>query len=160
MKLEEFYGADARRGPSGEVDFGVMWRGYSGGSWPSYRVSWIKATGEVYAVRQNREQDDVRVLGVVAERDILEAVLQGWADHTTDGIGWVRQQLVAAGFAEALPLDAAPELGNFSAEVIDSGGGQVRLLVDRDTLFYPAVGRKVWVILVRELAEVGDGIPF
>lgn len=37
-------------------------------------------------------------------------------------------------------------LGNFGARVTDSGGGKVELLVDRDTLFYPAVGTHVEVI--------------
>lgn len=35
---------------------------------------------------------------------------------------------------------------NFSAVVTDAGGGEVRLLVDRDTSEYPEVGERVYVL--------------
>lgn len=35
---------------------------------------------------------------------------------------------------------------SFLATVVDAGGGEVRLLVDRDTMEYPPVGKRVEVV--------------
>jgi hypothetical protein len=40
----------------------------------------------------------------------------------------------------------------FGATVVDAGGGEVRLLVDRDTTTYPAPGQRVLVIDQSEAA--------
>jgi hypothetical protein len=156
VTLEEFYAQEPRRKASGEVDFGVMW-----GDWPHRRVSWIKATGEVYAVRQNRELDGVEVLGVVGTREELEARLHGWPEHIhiDAGLGWIRERLEGASTPAAeAALDRMA--GEFSGEVVDSGGGRVLILVDRDTLFYPAVGRRVRVIFERTGKDREESLPF
>jgi hypothetical protein len=43
--LAAFYGADARRWPSREYDFGLRWRGEDGST---YRAALVEATGELY----------------------------------------------------------------------------------------------------------------
>lgn len=43
----------------------------------------------------------------------------------------------------------------FSGVVVDAGGGEVRILVDRDTESYPAVGQRVSVVTV-ERPETPD----
>lgn len=82
----------ARR--SGEVDFGVWWFDAEREPW---RVSWVRATGDVYAVRTNGGQ--VIVLGNMSNRRELEQRLDGWAEvcgkpHSLD---WVRKRLAAGG---------------------------------------------------------------
>ena len=37
----------------------------------------------------------------------------------------------------------------FGATVVDAGGGEVRLLVDRDTTTYPTPGQRVLVIKIQ-----------
>ena len=50
--LQAFYDADPRRGCSPEADYGVHWRQHP---WPgTWRVSYVKATGEVYALHQDQ----------------------------------------------------------------------------------------------------------
>ena len=48
--LDHFYSEDPRRQRSRESDFGVQWREEAAG--PRFRVSWIEATSELYALRQ------------------------------------------------------------------------------------------------------------
>ena len=77
---------DARR-RSGEVDFGVLWC-LAGKPWPHYRISWIRDTGELYAVEQGNFMDVgpdldlmVYVLGHYRTLDEVEEELAGWADY-------------------------------------------------------------------------------
>lgn len=117
--LDAFY--DDRPAPerrySPEADFGVHWR-TDGRTWPQWRVSYVKATGEVYAVEQTGACR-VRVLAVVPPDDpaddpdpyhgvtrgryyfTLDAILDGWADPDTSGhdLAWIEQRLTAAGKA-------------------------------------------------------------
>jgi len=86
--LKDFYAADERRIGSGEVDFGVMW----GEKWPHYRVSWIEATGEVYAF-EHGPSAHVVVLGYAATRNHVDEALEGWYDHCHGGVAWVEYQL-------------------------------------------------------------------
>lgn len=62
----EFFGTPARE-LSREADYGVMWT-LPGRAWPQWRVSYIEATGEVYARQQGGAaagQELVIVLGAV-----------------------------------------------------------------------------------------------
>ncbi len=70
------------RKTSREVDFGVRWRLLEEPTdWP-WRVSWIANTGELYAVEvvaHGRRR--AIVLGRYAEREEVEALLEGWAER-------------------------------------------------------------------------------
>lgn len=113
--LAAFYGARPERRRSPEVDYGVHWRD-GRQLWPEYRVSYVQATGEVYAVRQaGRGGNAVRVLGVVPPDEdtrretrpwdraaayyrTLEGILDGWADDEVSGfdLAWVEARLTQA----------------------------------------------------------------
>lgn len=103
LSKDEFYnrGMDMRhrvnmargekRTRSPELDFGVWWRGER--PWPTYRVSWVEATGEIYATDSRSELIDV--LGVVNGREEIEDVLQGWADvcGKERSLYWVKDRI-------------------------------------------------------------------
>jgi hypothetical protein len=119
--LEAFYDDQPERGTSGEADFGVHWHA-NGQSWPEWRVSYIQATGDVFAVEQygtckvrvlgNVEPDpDERYskdqAGGIAWSDkhgrgtyytTLDKILDGWADPDVSGhdLAWIGQRLAAA----------------------------------------------------------------
>lgn len=100
--IEIFYSADERRRRSGESDYGCHWRD-SVAPYPQYRVSYIQATGEIYAV-QLGGKGHVEVLGKVPpdEEDpyykTLDCILKGWADvcGTKGNLDWVRKCLEEA----------------------------------------------------------------
>jgi hypothetical protein len=109
MTLEEFYRSNARR-LSDEADYGVHWRD-GAIYWPTWRVSYVRDTGEIYATKQGgSETSVVRVLGVVPADETadgggcwyqtLERLLEGWAtlDHDWK-LSWVVGKLRAAGKA-------------------------------------------------------------
>jgi hypothetical protein len=113
--LEAFYDDQPERRFSGEADYGVGWQ-VDGREWPRWRVSYVQATGEIYAVEQTGACR-VRVLAVVepdpvAPRDqllyyrntyyqTLDRLLDGWADPDVSGhdLAWIEQRLAAAGKA-------------------------------------------------------------
>lgn len=118
--LDAFYLDDPRRWTSREADYGVMWRdaGFSRFSGPQWRVSYIQATGEVYALSS---RGPVRVLGVVPADDgpdwnrTLRAILGNWADPAVnDGFNltWVAGRLREAACSDACPLGYAPGLAS------------------------------------------------
>ena len=96
LNLQAFYDGDERRRRSGEADYGVNWTQY-GHPFRRWRVSYVHATGEVYAVQFGGQ---VEILGRVPpdERGLyyqtLDTVLAGWADGYKD-LGWVRERLAA-----------------------------------------------------------------
>ena len=104
--IEAFYSEDERRRRSGECDYGVWWRGDV--SIPTYRISYVQATGEVYAIQLTSGYDAAEVLAVIApdEGDIyyrtLDRILEGWPDQCGEigSLSWVRERLEAA-IAEA-----------------------------------------------------------
>jgi len=69
---------DPRRAKSLEVDFGVFWR-LGKANWPQWRVSWIEATGELYAKELAPDSDRYIVLGQFATREEVEERMAGWA---------------------------------------------------------------------------------
>ena len=106
--LEAFYCEKEARRRSPEADYGVWWRddrrsGYC-------RVSYVQATGEVYALHIGDEQ--VEVLGVVPPDpyggarityargkfkfyQTLDQILGGWVDKMGEpgGLAWIRERL-------------------------------------------------------------------
>jgi hypothetical protein len=107
---EAFFRADERRRRSGESDYGVWWRDELGAVW---RVSFVHATGEVYALHQGPPtmtpmgRDLVMVsasAGVDGPLLVLaaglteaetEARLEGWAEMCgrPNSLGWIRERL-------------------------------------------------------------------
>lgn len=96
---------------SGEMDFGVWWTDGEA-RWPSYRVSVVHATGDVYAINTTRASGVVLLLGTVAHNGndrcpidgpctddcayrAAEAALVGWTDHIHElgSLRWVRARL-------------------------------------------------------------------
>ncbi len=82
---------DPRRSKSAEVDFGVWWR-MEGQKWPTWRVSWIEDTGELYAKEQLPDSGRFIIIGTFRTREAVERFMQGWADkkpfllHTPAGV--------------------------------------------------------------------------
>ena len=107
LSRKDFYDTGPRRRRSNEADYGAHWRLHPRRG----RVSYVRDTGEVYAVRQNgRPQGPVFVLGVVSADEVtdelrdlyyrtLEGILEGWPESCTqtDGLLWARDRLAAAG---------------------------------------------------------------
>jgi hypothetical protein len=124
VDLEDFYNADPRRRHSEELEFGTDWS--EGGA--RTQVSWVEATGEVYAMRDplgglwsdvigdqgvskvSDEQLTVEVLGVVNGRDRVAAVMSGWEAAMSAGddtVSWVRDRIAHAD-AEIADAPAQP----------------------------------------------------
>jgi hypothetical protein len=113
VDLEAFYDADPRRRHSEELEFGNDWMDRGART----QVSWVEDTGELYAMRDPlgglesdvigdmratpvvEEQLTVEVLGVVAGRDAIGAVMSGWDKAMTasdNSIDWVRERIAHA----------------------------------------------------------------
>lgn len=71
---------ERKRSP--EVDFGCWWTLNIGKDDirrpPFWRVSWIKDTGELYAV--NLSQDTFFVIATISGREHVEDLMDGWAE--------------------------------------------------------------------------------
>jgi hypothetical protein len=101
--IDAFYAARGGKF-SRECDYGVWWSDNPQG-FPRYRVSYVKDTGDVYAINQTTGR--VEVLGTVEpdpidERDFrsrwegpLDDLLEGWPDRCgpPGGLAWVRSRL-------------------------------------------------------------------
>jgi hypothetical protein len=113
VDLEDFYAADPRRRHSEELEFGTDWQEAGART----EVSWLEATGEIYAMRDplgHLNSDlfgdmsvspvpgnvlTVEVLGVVPGRDRAAAVMSGWETAMTSGensLAWVRDRIAHA----------------------------------------------------------------
>jgi hypothetical protein len=112
VDLNDFYDGDPRRRASEELEFGSDWD--EGGA--RTQVSWLAATGEIYAMRDplgrlvsdvlgdmsarpvSEKQLTVEVLGTVADRSALTAVMSGWetAMPAADSLAWVRDRVAHA----------------------------------------------------------------
>jgi hypothetical protein len=111
--LRAFYDDRPERRASGEADYGVHWL-VGGQHWPSWRVSYVQATGELYAVSLHGLDCPVVVLGVVPPDDpaddpnpgasrgryyfTLDGILDGWADPDVSGhdLAWIVRKLASA----------------------------------------------------------------
>jgi hypothetical protein len=112
VDLEQFYNDDPRRRHSEELEFGRDWsEGQS-----RCEVSWVEATGELYAMREpevgiaadglggmhvssaNARDLVIEVLGTVPGRDAVESVMSGWEHAMTEpnSLGWVRDRVTNA----------------------------------------------------------------
>ena len=103
--LDAYYAADERRLRSEECDYGVHWR-LDGWEY-RWRVSYVRNTGEVYAVNLGSTIGPVFVMAIippdpVADGDrrslfyaTLEMILEGWPDQCgrPDSLRWVRDRL-------------------------------------------------------------------
>jgi hypothetical protein len=100
MNIEDFYQEDERRRRSTEVELGDAWTDDSDPGTP-YEISWIEATGEVYAMREEASSKaaisspTVQILGKVAQRQELEELASGWQDAMGDpgSLRWIRERL-------------------------------------------------------------------
>ena len=107
--LEAYYAADERRRRSEEADYGVYWRLHG---WEyRWRVSYVRHTGEIYAVPEGAMIGPVFMLSRVPSHPVgglgrdslfyrtLDDILSGWAEYCSrqDGLGWVGDGLSAAG---------------------------------------------------------------
>lgn len=117
--IEAFYAADERRRWSRELDFGVWWRQGT----TIHRITWVDDTGELIAVRLSGpeharlelegevleimragDEQDVTVLGVVHGEEVVERLLNGWAEMCgeQESFCWVLDRVREAGL-EATP---------------------------------------------------------
>jgi len=71
---------DPSRGGSPEVDFGVWWR-LESQEWPTWRVSWIEKTGELYAKELDPDSGRFVIIGTFPTRQAVEQFMQGWAER-------------------------------------------------------------------------------
>jgi hypothetical protein len=112
MDIEQFYDADPRRRESDEVEFGREWSDANG---VRTELSWVAATGELYAMAEPVEAvymdpvGDTRVgelptelvtvdiLGTVPDRAAVDQLLDGWenAMGQANSIQWVRDRISA-----------------------------------------------------------------
>jgi hypothetical protein len=76
LTLEEFHASDPQRAVAPEVPYGSLWREFA--PVPTYRLAWVPATGELYAMElseTDEDKDPVEVLGVLWSRPQVEASL-------------------------------------------------------------------------------------
>ena len=103
--LDAYYADDLRRRRSPEADYGVHWR-LNGWDY-RWRVSYVRDTGEVYALHQGRTIGPLFILASVPPDPVpdgdrrslyyasLDAILDGWAEQCgrPDSLRWVRDRL-------------------------------------------------------------------
>jgi hypothetical protein len=94
---DEFaFGAeDERRRRSDQLDLGATWRW--AGSNDAWRLSWVRATGELFLCRADGPDGtctEVSVLAVLPDERDVDALLDGWREVRTepDGLSWVLQR--------------------------------------------------------------------
>ena len=101
--MDAFNAADPRRNGPHQCDYGVHWR--LDGWQERWRVSYVRDTGEIYAVLLGRTLGPVFVLGTVPPDPTddqnrrywgtLEQILDGWAERCAEpnSLAWVRDRL-------------------------------------------------------------------
>jgi len=112
VDLEQFYDANPARRHSEELEFGSDWSDAGART----QVSWVEATGELYAMRAplgtlmadaigdtraspvSDEDLTVQVLGIVLGRDAIAAVMSGWPQAMVgeNSLAWVRERIANA----------------------------------------------------------------
>lgn len=102
--IEAFYLADERRRRSPEADFGVWWIQSEEKQFPHWRVSYVRDTGEVYALEMG-DGEQVIVLGTFPVDDVdegevyyrgLDGCLDGWSQLYPKPLAWVVERLQRA----------------------------------------------------------------
>src|SRR5439155_4624966 len=102
QNLAEFYEANPRRKEPGELDFGVMWTARPRETWPTYRISFIRATREFYSY--SHRDGTIEILGTLPEKlpwmsekavdpyADAEIVMSGWVEEIhRGGLPWARE---------------------------------------------------------------------
>ncbi len=96
LSLGAFYGADARRAHSPEVELGSRRRTESQQG-PSYRAAWVRDTGEVYLMAHEGRPGGglVEVVAARASIEDLLAELDGWelVCGDEDSVVWLLERL-------------------------------------------------------------------
>jgi hypothetical protein len=97
--LREFRAARPTRRDSAEVHYGRPW--LTVGFGPAYRVAWLAATGELFAVRLGPADTGggaVEILAHVPDAGMLAGMLGGWQDAvgTFDSMRWLRSRVASA----------------------------------------------------------------
>ncbi|MGZ8734346.1 MAG: hypothetical protein ACXW1M_04105 [Acidimicrobiia bacterium] len=110
VDIEQFYEEDPRRRASEESEFGRDWHDGDG---VRYEISWVRDTGELYAMSEPAGSiisdglgDEnivpmaanlvlVEVLGTIDAAEEVQQVLSGWPEAMTgpDSLAWVRDRL-------------------------------------------------------------------
>ncbi len=125
--LEAYYAADERRLRSEECDYGVHWR-LEGWEY-RWRVSYVRNTGEIYAVNQGRTIGPVFVLAIIPPDPVpdgdrrslfyttLEAILEGWPEQCghPDSLRWVRDRLSNVDLTIMIDCSEAVSSGIYAA---------------------------------------------
>jgi hypothetical protein len=98
LTLEEFHASDPQRVAGPEVPYGSLWREFA--PVPTYRLAWVPATGELYAMElsePDEDKDPVEVLGVLWSRPQVEACLAGWSERCGGqrSLLWAREQIAS-----------------------------------------------------------------
>ena len=104
--LEQFYSTNPTRRSSPEAGYGAHWQ-LAG--WPgSWRVSYVRDTGEVYALGRGPGSGPLLLLGAfpidpdAGPGDVyyqsLDRFLKGWPDHCgpTNGLAWLIGKMAPA----------------------------------------------------------------
>ena len=99
-----FLSADARRWRSDEVDLGATWRGAGSPDGATWRLAWLRETGELYAVRSDSMTgtgSSPTVLALVPDERTLDLLLDGWREArlSEDGLRWLDARLHAGSAA-------------------------------------------------------------
>lgn len=93
LSSREFYDANEERARSKERDYGVWWRTHW--DWPTFRVTYVYATGEVIAVCQ--PSGAVEVLGTLEPDDphAADRALEGWPEQCGElgSLAWARARV-------------------------------------------------------------------
>jgi hypothetical protein len=141
MDIEEFYDENPARRASEEFEYGRGWSDASGARW---ELSWVEATGELYAMAEPVEPIvsdmfgdvnlqamptklvTVEVLGVVAPRTEVERLLWGWTSvmSSSGSMAWVRER-VAHGPDTLLAQDAGAQDMPFEVSGDDDGSSVI-----------------------------------
>lgn len=95
--IDAFYDElpDVDRRLSTEREYGVEWTEPYSKTFPTFRVSLVQMTGELYEL--NQSTGAVRVLAIFDAPEEAEFVLAGWAEHCGQGgFAWLRDRLERA----------------------------------------------------------------
>jgi hypothetical protein len=112
VDIEDFYEEDPRRRESEEIEFGHDWSAGDGDD-VRFQVTWVEATGEVYAMAEPQlppgadvfgdtwpnapsgDAEKVEILGKVGSQAQLEDLFLGWQEamEEEDSLSWVRNRL-------------------------------------------------------------------
>jgi len=153
--VESFYSANEDRRRSPELDFGVMWVASSGRRFPNWRISHVRDTSEMYAVRLS-SPDTVLLLADHIDEDDAELAMRGWADGEHKTLGWACGRL--AEWMPDKPQSEAPIFESSTSPLSMSNDGRVRIATDPDrrkkmTWAIEVDGREAWRTQDRRLAD-------